>query len=125
MIGNRKRPSFQTRKEDNSSSDDNDVSKPNSDENDARTNTVNVDGNTAANDTVSADVNTTPERQPNRRGRGRRRTKRTITRAEAAAAAEAGAPAKRKWRAGTVALREIRRYQKSTELLIRKAPFMR
>lgn len=31
----------------------------------------------------------------------------------------------RRWRPGTVALREIRRYQKSTELLIRKLPFMR
>ena len=29
----------------------------------------------------------------------------------------------RKYRPGTVALREIRRYQKSTELLIRKFPF--
>ncbi|EGW11176.1 Histone H3.3 [Cricetulus griseus] len=32
---------------------------------------------------------------------------------------------KRKARPGTVALREIRRYQKSTELLIRKLPFQR
>ena len=31
----------------------------------------------------------------------------------------------RKYRPGTVALREIRRYQKSTELLIRKLPFSR
>jgi histone H3 len=30
-----------------------------------------------------------------------------------------------RYRAGTVALREIRRYQKSTELLIRKLPFQR
>jgi len=30
-----------------------------------------------------------------------------------------------RYRPGTVALREIRRYQKSTELLIRKAPFQR
>ena len=30
-----------------------------------------------------------------------------------------------RWRPGTVALREIRRYQKSTELLIRKLPFSR
>lgn len=30
-----------------------------------------------------------------------------------------------RWRPGTVALREIRRYQKSTELLIRKLPFQR
>ena len=30
-----------------------------------------------------------------------------------------------KYRPGTVALREIRRYQKTTELLIRKAPFLR
>ena len=28
-----------------------------------------------------------------------------------------------RYRPGTVALREIRRYQKSTELLIRQAPF--
>ena len=31
----------------------------------------------------------------------------------------------RRYRPGTVALREIRRYQKSTELLIRKLPFAR
>lgn len=31
----------------------------------------------------------------------------------------------RRYRAGTVALREIRRYQKSTDLLIRKLPFSR
>ena len=30
-----------------------------------------------------------------------------------------------RYRPGTVALREIRRYQKSSELLIRKAPFQR
>ena len=30
-----------------------------------------------------------------------------------------------RYRPGTVALREIRKYQKSTELLIRKAPFQR
>ena len=31
----------------------------------------------------------------------------------------------RRWRRGTVALREIRKYQKSTELLIKKLPFQR
>ena len=31
----------------------------------------------------------------------------------------------RRYRPGTIALREIRRYQKSTELLIRKIPFQR
>ena len=31
----------------------------------------------------------------------------------------------RRYRPGTVALREIRKYQKSTELLIRKLPFSR
>ena len=30
-----------------------------------------------------------------------------------------------RWRPGTVALREIRKYQKGTELLIQKAPFQR
>jgi histone H3 len=38
---------------------------------------------------------------------------------------EGGARKKRKYRAGTVALREIRRYQKSTDNLIRKLPFQR
>lgn len=36
-----------------------------------------------------------------------------------------GVKKKRRFRPGTVALREIRRYQKSTELLIRKTPFKR
>ena len=31
----------------------------------------------------------------------------------------------RRWRPGTVALREIRKYQKGTDLLMRKAPFQR
>jgi histone H3 len=31
----------------------------------------------------------------------------------------------RRWRPGTIALREIRKYQKNTELLMRKAPFQR
>jgi len=37
----------------------------------------------------------------------------------------AAAPRQRRFRPGTVALREIRRYQKSTDLLIRKLPFQR
>lgn len=32
---------------------------------------------------------------------------------------------KRRYRPGTIALREIKRYQRSTELLIQKAPFQR
>ena len=34
-------------------------------------------------------------------------------------------PKPRKWRPGVVALREIRKYQKSTDLLIKKLPFQR
>lgn len=37
----------------------------------------------------------------------------------------AGSKKPRRFKPGTVALREIRRYQKSTELLIRKLPFQR
>lgn len=37
----------------------------------------------------------------------------------------AGMKKPKRWRPGTVALREIRRYQKSHELLIRKMPFAR
>jgi Core histone H2A/H2B/H3/H4 len=40
-------------------------------------------------------------------------------------AARRGSPKKFRFRPGTVALREIRRYQKSTELLIRRIPFQR
>ena len=36
-----------------------------------------------------------------------------------------GAKKPHRWRPGTVALREIRKYQKSTDLLIRKLPFQR
>lgn len=46
--------------------------------------------------------------------------------ARSTAAKSAGGVKKpHKYRPGTVALREIRRYQKSTELLIRKLPFQR
>ena len=40
-------------------------------------------------------------------------------------ASQQGKPKPQRYRLGTVALREIRRYQKSTELLIRKLPFQR
>lgn len=42
-----------------------------------------------------------------------------------ASAAGGGIKKPHRYRPGTVALREIRRYQKSTELLIRKLPFQR
>jgi histone H3 len=38
-------------------------------------------------------------------------------------AATAGGPKPHRYKPGTVALREIRKYQKSTELLLRKGPF--
>ncbi|KAL7422084.1 histone H3.1 [Cryptotrichosporon argae] len=41
------------------------------------------------------------------------------------AASTGGVKKPHRYRPGTVALREIRRYQKSTELLIRKLPFQR
>ena len=43
----------------------------------------------------------------------------------ATTAATGGVKKPHRFRPGTVALREIRRYQKSTELLIRKLPFQR
>ncbi|CAA17819.1 histone H3.1/H3.2 [Schizosaccharomyces pombe] len=45
--------------------------------------------------------------------------------ARKAAPATGGVKKPHRYRPGTVALREIRRYQKSTELLIRKLPFQR
>ena len=60
------------------------------------------------------------------------RTKQTARRKELATVATrpsapgtGGVKRPHRWRPGTVALREIRRYQKGTELLIRKIPFMR
>lgn len=41
------------------------------------------------------------------------------------APAEGGIKKDRRWRPGTVALREIKRYQKETKLLIQRAPFQR
>lgn len=60
-------------------------------------------------------------------GAGTSRTPRRGAPARGGAAA-AGAPVqkrKHRWRSGTVALRDIRRFQKSTELLIPFAPFVR
>ena len=45
--------------------------------------------------------------------------------ARKSAPATGGVKKPHRYRPGTVALREIRRYQKTTELLIRKAPFQR
>eukprot|EP01066_Platyproteum_vivax_P002762 Platyproteum_vivax@DN13439_c0_g1_i1.p1 len=47
------------------------------------------------------------------------------TKAVKAKRIEGGLKKPHRFRPGTVALREIRRYQKSTELLIRKLPFQR
>ena len=45
--------------------------------------------------------------------------------ARKSAPATGGVKKPHRYRPGTVALREIRRYQKSTELLIRKLPFLK
>ena len=45
--------------------------------------------------------------------------------ARRSAPASGGIKKPHRYRPGTVALREIRRYQKSTDLLIRKLPFQR
>ena len=41
------------------------------------------------------------------------------------APADGGMKKKQRWRPGTVALREIKRYQKSTDMLLKRAPFQR
>ena len=61
-------------------------------------------------------------------GSGKRPNPKSIKAAQAArkaAATTGGIKKPHRYRPGTVALREIRRYQKSTELLIRKLPFQR
>ena len=47
------------------------------------------------------------------------------SKAPKAASATTGVKKSHRWRPGTVALREIRKFQRSTELLIQKAPFQR
>ena len=56
---------------------------------------------------------------------GKAPRKQLATKAARKKAPATGGYKKRRYRPGTVALREIRRYQKSTELLIRKLPFQR
>lgn len=57
---------------------------------------------------------------------GKAPRKQLATKAARKSAPTAGGVKKpHRYRPGTVALREIRKYQKSTELLIRKAPFQR
>ena len=60
---------------------------------------------------------------PRKAGTVAMKTKRAPRQANGGEAAVAHKP--RRYRPGTVALREIRKYQKSTELLIRKLPFQR
>jgi len=54
-----------------------------------------------------------------------KRKQRSTTASETAGATEKAARKPHRFKPGTVALREIRKYQKSTELLIRKLPFQR
>eukprot|EP00796_Vickermania_ingenoplastis_P005201 gene5201-biopygen10167 len=56
------------------------------------------------------------------------RAKRTVTSKKSKKAAKPASGVKsahRRWRPGTVALREVRHFQKSTDLLIQRAPFQR
>ena len=65
-------------------------------------------------------------KQTARKSTGGKAPKNTLgTNAAKQSAQPASAVKKRRWKQGTVALREIRKYQKSTDLLIRKAPFAR
>lgn len=64
----------------------------------------------------------TPQKAPGKRG-GKGRMVQEKTRKSSAASGGIKKP--KRYRPGTVALREIRRYQKTTEFLIRKMPFHR
>ncbi|EFB20863.1 hypothetical protein PANDA_018558, partial [Ailuropoda melanoleuca] len=67
-------------------------------------------------------ANSSPRKAP----RGTAPRKQLATKAaRKSAPATGGVKKPHRYRPGTVALREIRRYQKSTELLIRKLPFQR
>ena len=52
-------------------------------------------------------------------------SKKSSKKAKKASSGSSGVKKSFRFRPGTVALREIRRYQKGTDLLLRKAPFQR
>ncbi|SJL13641.1 related to Histone H3.2 [Armillaria ostoyae] len=66
-----------------------------------------------------------PPASPPEVGKAPRKQLATKAARKTAATATGGVKKPHRFRPGTVALREIRRYQKSTELLIRKLPFQR
>ncbi|KAI4519238.1 histone H3 [Schizophyllum commune Loenen D] len=66
-----------------------------------------------------------PRKQLAAKSQARKTAVRRLDFAEPSLAAAGGVKKPHRFRPGTVALREIRRYQKSTELLIRKLPFQR
>ena len=64
-------------------------------------------------------------KQTARKSTGGKAPRKQLATKAARAIAPGAATKPHRYRPGTVALREIRRYQKSTELLIRKLPFQR
>lgn len=66
---------------------------------------------------------TTHSRGPKKASRKQERPRKAVARSAIRAGGNIKKP--HRFRPGTVSLREIRRYQKSTEMLIRKAPFAR
>jgi histone H3 len=56
---------------------------------------------------------------------GKQPRKLLATKASKMAAPKMGVKRKHRYRPGTVALREIRRFQKTTDLLVKKMPFQR
>lgn len=61
----------------------------------------------------------------NRAGKGQKTPTRPVPKSSGTPPRPEQRKAKRRYRPGTVALREIRRYQKSTDNLIKKLPFQR
>jgi len=64
-------------------------------------------------------------KQTARKSIGGKAPRKTLAKKSGDVIAGAKSTKKHRFRPGTVALREIRKYQKSTDLLIRKAPFQR
>lgn len=86
------------------------------------------EGAIAAGDTeVNFTVNMARTKQTARKSTGGKAPRKQLATkaARKSAPATGGVKKPHRYRPGTVALREIRRYQKSTELLIRKLPFQR
>lgn len=87
---------------------------------DTRQQSATIDNNRQQSTTIMART-----KQTSRKSTGGKVPRKSLAQEKTMYAAAAAMKKPHRYRPGTVALREIRKYQRSTELLIRRAPFQR